>query len=72
LITGAPSLILKRASASRPSGQWSENDYDVLADGAVVGRHADSRLRADARGRDGDRINARRCRLQLHPAPALA
>jgi hypothetical protein len=31
-------LILKRASASRPSGQWSENDYDVLADGAVVGR----------------------------------
>jgi len=38
LITGAPSLILKRASASRPSGQWSENDYDVLADGAVVGR----------------------------------
>src|SRR5262249_16088662 len=30
-------LVLKRASASRPSGQWSENDYDVLADGAVVG-----------------------------------
>jgi hypothetical protein len=38
LITGAASLILKRASASRPSGQWGENDYDVLADGAVVGR----------------------------------
>ena len=38
MITGAASLILKRASASRPSGQWSENDYDVLADGAVVGR----------------------------------
>jgi hypothetical protein len=31
-------LILKRASASRPSGQWSEDDYDVLADNAVVGR----------------------------------
>jgi hypothetical protein len=31
-------LILKRASASRPSGKWSEDDYDVLADGAVVGR----------------------------------
>jgi hypothetical protein len=31
-------LILKRASASRPSGEWSEDDYDVLADGAVVGR----------------------------------
>jgi hypothetical protein len=31
-------LILKRASASRPSGEWHEDDYDVLADGAVVGR----------------------------------
>ena len=31
-------LILKRASASRPSGEWSEDDYDVLADGIVVGR----------------------------------
>jgi hypothetical protein len=26
-----PSLILKRASASRPSGEWNEDDYDVLA-----------------------------------------
>jgi hypothetical protein len=33
-----PSLILKRASASRPSGEWNEDDFDVLADGAVVGR----------------------------------
>ena len=32
------SLILKRASASRPSGEWSDDDYDVLADGLVVGR----------------------------------
>ena len=31
-------LILKRASASRPSGEWSDDDYDVLADGRVVGR----------------------------------
>ena len=31
-------LILKRASASRPSGEWNEDDFDVLADGAVVGR----------------------------------
>jgi hypothetical protein len=29
-------LILKRASASRPSGEWSDDDYDV--DGVVVGR----------------------------------
>src|SRR5262249_25155874 len=33
-----PALILKRASASREiSGEWSD-DYNVLADGAVVGR----------------------------------
>jgi hypothetical protein len=31
-------LVLKRASASRPSGQRSDDDFDVLADGAVVGR----------------------------------
>ena len=31
-------LILKRASASRPSGEWSDDDYDVLADGIVVCR----------------------------------
>ena len=31
-------LILKRATASRPSGEWNEDDYDVLADRAVVGR----------------------------------
>ena len=31
-------LILKRASASRSSGEWSDDDYDVCADGVVVGR----------------------------------
>ena len=31
-------LIFKRASASCVSGEWSEDDYDVLADGVVVGR----------------------------------
>jgi hypothetical protein len=33
-----PSLILKRASASRSSGEWNDDDYDVLADGVMVGR----------------------------------
>jgi hypothetical protein len=28
-------LLLKRASTSRPSGEWNEDDYDVLADGDV-------------------------------------
>jgi hypothetical protein len=31
-------LILKRAAASRPSGEWNDDDFDVLADGVVVGR----------------------------------
>ena len=31
-------LVLKRASASRPSGRWSDEDYDVLDDGEVIGR----------------------------------
>ena len=31
-------LILKCASASRPSGEWNDDDFDVLANGAVVGR----------------------------------
>jgi hypothetical protein len=31
-------LILKRAAASRSSGEWNDDDYDVLADGIVVGR----------------------------------
>jgi hypothetical protein len=38
--------ILERASASRPSGEWGEDDYDVLGDGAVVGRIMRARRRA--------------------------
>jgi hypothetical protein len=34
----SPPLILKRASASRPSGEWNDEDFDVLADSVVVGR----------------------------------
>ena len=36
-------LILKRASASRQSGEWNDDDFDVLADGAVVGRYEGAR-----------------------------
>jgi hypothetical protein len=32
-LTMCSSLILKRASTSRPSDQWQDEDYDVLADG---------------------------------------
>ena len=31
-------LILKRGSASRSSGQWRDDDYDLLENGVVVGR----------------------------------
>src|SRR5262245_6731581 len=31
-------LILKRGSASRPSGERNDDDYDVLANYVVVGR----------------------------------
>ena len=31
-------LILKRAPAFRRSGEWDDDDFDVLEDGAVVGR----------------------------------
>src|SRR5262249_40358338 len=40
-------LILKRAPASRPSGEWNDDDFDVLANGAAVGRI----MRAAAAGR---------------------
>ena len=31
-------LTLKRAPPTRPSGEWKDDDYDVLADGEIVGR----------------------------------
>jgi hypothetical protein len=31
-------LLLKRASLSHPFRQWDAHDYDVLADGEVIGR----------------------------------
>jgi len=30
--------VLRRASARRPSGEWNDDDYDVLADCVVIGR----------------------------------
>jgi hypothetical protein len=32
-------LILKRAALSRPSGEWRDDDYDVLESGVVVRPH---------------------------------
>src|SRR5262249_6204516 len=50
-------LILKCANASRSSGQWKDNDYDVIADGVVVGRiftHVRARVM-------GSYISTRKC-----------
>jgi hypothetical protein len=41
-------LMLKRASASRPLGEWNDDDYDALADGVVVGRIFNSAARRSA------------------------
>jgi hypothetical protein len=64
-------LLVKRASASRSSGEWSESDYDVLADGVVIGRimetaaapvgtpvDADPVLRQNGRNSDYFRLRA--------------
>jgi hypothetical protein len=31
-------LILKRAEVSRPSGQWRDDNFNLLEDGVIVGR----------------------------------
>ena len=36
--SGQNLALLRRASAYRRSGEWRDNDYDVICDGAVVGR----------------------------------
>jgi hypothetical protein len=38
LVASVTQLILKRGSASRSSGQWSDDDFDVLETGVVFGR----------------------------------
>jgi len=35
---GRDYLLLKRAATSRPSGRWNDDDFDVLANGEIVGR----------------------------------
>jgi hypothetical protein len=36
--TNEPAAHSQEATASRPSGEWNEDDFDVLADGVVVCR----------------------------------
>ena len=51
-------LVLKRASASPSSGEWSEDDYGVLCEGAVVGRASRPAMAMDARLRPPRRPHA--------------
>jgi hypothetical protein len=37
-MTGTATLTLLRASKSRPSGEWSDDDYDVRDGDRVIGR----------------------------------
>jgi hypothetical protein len=53
MIIGA-SLILKRASASRPPGEWNDDEYDVVADGVAVGRIMEGRRLARRNAMDVD------------------
>jgi len=39
-------LTLKRAPLTRPSREWKDDDYDVLADGACCRPHLQSQRRA--------------------------
>src|SRR5215469_7373569 len=63
-------LVLKRAAASRLSGEWSEDDYDVLCEGAVVGRimkaAAVAPLPAWRRDEREPRTDISQVELQLH------
>jgi hypothetical protein len=54
-------LLLKRASASRPSGEWNDDDFDVLADGAVVGRIFKANASPVFRPSRGSNANTRLC-----------
>jgi hypothetical protein len=59
-------LTLERASASRPSGEWNDDDFDVLADGVVnrpgferlLARICEGRRRRGARKRRGSPATA--------------
>jgi hypothetical protein len=59
------SLVLKRGSISRSSGQWRDDDYDVLEDGVVVhGADCAAGSPLDVGERPQRRHQARRTRLR--------
>jgi hypothetical protein len=48
-------LTLKRASTSRPSGEWSDDDYDVFDGDRHIGRIMWTYAAQDRRWGQGDR-----------------
>jgi hypothetical protein len=63
-------LILKRASASRLSGEWGDDDCNALAEGIVIGRimkaAAAAPLPAWRRDEREPRTDISQVELQLH------
>ena len=57
-------LILKRASGSRPSGQWNEDDFDVLVTpyGATTLAKSDGSRQPSANELDGARYQGKHVR----------
>jgi hypothetical protein len=41
-------LLLRRAALSRPSGEWDDDDFDVLANSEVVRRAIHQLLRYES------------------------
>jgi hypothetical protein len=70
---GQVTLIPKRASASRVSGVWKDKNYDVLADGRVVGCRLAPALAQPSpacwRASRRPAIGRHTPRLQLRPPP---
>jgi hypothetical protein len=59
-------LTLKRANAFRSSGQWKDEDYDVLADSKVIGPHPqEGSARFSRLCRHGSQAAVRRTRLTV-------
>jgi hypothetical protein len=59
--------LLKRASTSRRSGEWNDDDFDVLCDGAVVGPNFSRRTHRPSRVVDVDAgLGHHKDRTQTH------
>jgi hypothetical protein len=61
--------ILKRPSKGRLSGEWNEDDYDVVAEGSVLGRINEGGRDAEGHVVDCGRSGTVRRRPHAYAAP---